>query len=149
MLLLNFGVVEHSGLITKLNTSRCFHYWEVWFSWPCPRVRVSRAGSRHQHLLKGKFLLLKSDAKSKCALRDGGRHRECDSRWEAELGNWCLKQMQNAILESLERKGQSGNTPGWSKVRKVRASPSTQRGCFLGIREKGYQSNLLTTLLVF
>ena len=52
-------------------------------------------------------------------------------------------------MESLERKGQSGNIPGWSQVSQVRASPSTRRGCFLSIRKKGYQSSLLTTLLAF
>lgn len=61
--LLNFGVVEHSGLITKLNTSRCFHYWEVWFSWLCPRVPGQQSRSAVSICRRGKFLLLKSDVK--------------------------------------------------------------------------------------
>ena len=60
-----------------------------------------------------------------------------------------LDKRRSAILESLERKGRSGNVSGWSQVSEVRTSPSTQRGCFLCIREKDYQLSLLTTLLAF
>lgn len=95
VLLLNLGVVEHSGLITKLNTSRCFHYWEVWFSWPCPRVPGQQSRSAVSVCRSGEFLLLKSDVKVSVLWETvGGTERNVTAGGKLGKGNWCFRQTQ-------------------------------------------------------
>ena len=95
VLLLNLGMVEHSGLITKLNTSRCFHYWEVWFSWTCPRVPGQQSRSTVSVCWRGEFLLLKSNVKVSVLWETvGGTERNVTAGGKLSKGNWCFRQTQ-------------------------------------------------------
>lgn len=104
--LLNFRVVEHSGLITKLNTCRCFHYWEVWLSWLCPRAPGQQSRSAVSVRRRGRFLLLKSDAKVSVLWETvGGTERNVTAGGNLSKGNWCLKQMQEHRFGGTGKEG--------------------------------------------